>query len=400
MNIRKPILDMHDELTAYRRDMHQNPQTSFEENYASDLVARKLEEWDITHIRGIAKTGIVATIEGISTTGKSIGIRADMDALDIVEEGHQEWVSLTPGKMHGCGHDGHTTTLLGTAKYLKENNDFNGKVHLIFQPAEETGEGAKAMIDDGFLDRFPCDAMYAMHNWPYSPIGYFEINDGASMANVDFFEVTVGGRGGHASKPHTFIDPIMISAQIINALQMVVSREVDPFEPAVLSVTNIKSGAGAFNVTPAKAVFSGTVRTYCPALRTRIENRIKQISSEIANSHRAVANCTYKRMSDATINDSTHAKICSDLAKSLAGELMVVTDARPSMGGEDFGAFLQHVPGAYVKIGQGIMNDADHPCSKGLHNPKYDFNDEIIPITMEYWARLVEYHLGSGREAA
>ena len=394
MSVRESIQALKDEFTEYRRDMHQNPQTAFEESYAGDLIAKKLTEWDIPFVRGIGMTGIVATIEGKTTdSGKAIGIRADMDALDIFEEPNKDWMSLTEGKMHGCGHDGHTAVLLATAKYLNENNKFDGKVNLIFQPAEENGEGAEAMLADGFLERFPCDALYAMHNWPYAPLGYFEINNGPSMAAVDYFEVTVEGKGGHASKPHTFVDPVTISCEIVTAIQTIVSRETDPFEPLVISVTNIHGGTGAFNVTPASVKFSGTVRTYCQNQRKQTEKRIKEISSKIASSHRANANCVYENRTEPTINDSEQARICTEVAQDYMGDLMVITDAKPSMGGEDFGAFLYHVPGAYVKIGQGVINEPDHPCSKGLHNAGYDFNDDLIPIATEYWVRLVEHTL-------
>lgn len=391
MSVRDSIQVLKDEFTQYRRDMHRHPQTSFEENFATDLVADKLIEWDIPFERGVGFTGIVATIEGRrNKSGKSIGLRADMDALDIYEEPNKDWMSLTEGKMHGCGHDGHTAVLLGAAKHLKAHNDFDGTVHLIFQPAEETGEGAFAMLADGILERFPCDALYAMHNWPYAPLGYFEINDGPSMAAVDYFEVRVEGKGGHASKPHTFIDPIVIACEMVSALQNIISREVDPFDPAVLSVTNIHGGIGAFNVTPGCATFSGTVRTYSKDLRKKIEERIKGITQKIAGAHRAQVNCIYENRTEPTINDPDHAKLCTDVAKNFVGDFMVITDAKPSMGGEDFGAFLQHVPGAYVKIGQSVINEPDHPCSQGLHNAGYDFNDDLIPIGIEYWTRLVE----------
>jgi len=394
MKIRQSILDIQDEFTKYRRILHQNPQTAFEESYASDFIADKLEKWGIIFERNIGKTGIVATVEGRKTDSrKSIGIRADIDALDITEENNKEWVSNTKGKMHGCGHDGHSASLLGTAKYLKENNNFNGVVNLIFQPAEENGEGAKAMINDGLFDRFPCDAIYAMHNWPYIPLGYFEINEGPSMASVDFFEISIEGKGGHASKPHTVIDPIIIASQIICALQNIISRETNPFDPAVLSITNINGGTGAFNVIPSNVTFSGTVRTYCTDLKAKIEQRIAHISSDIAQNYGAISTCTYKSMMGPTINDKDHALICTDIAREQVGNDMVKTNGDPSMGGEDFSAFLSHVPGAYIKIGQAVENDPNHRCSKGLHNAGYDFNDDLLPIAMEYWARLVEHLL-------
>ncbi len=394
MNIRPTIIDVKDEFTKYRRTLHQTPQTAFEESYISDFVANKLKEWGIPFERNIGKTGIVVTIKGKKNdSGKSIGIRADMDALDIFEEDNKDWKSTIEGKMHGCGHDGHTTSLLGTAKHLKENNDFNGTVYLIFQPAEENGQGAKAMIDDGLLERFPCNSIYAMHNWPYIPLGHFEINEAESMAAVDYFEITIEGKGGHASKPHTTIDSIIIASQIINSLQTIISRETDPFSPAVLSVTNINGGTGAFNVIPSKTNFGGTVRSYDKNLRKHIEKRIKEISSEIAGAHGAIATCIYENRTQPTINHKEHAQICTRIAKEMVGDAMVIDNANPSMGGEDFGIFLEHIPGAYIKIGQAIVNEPDHRCSKGLHNAGYDFNDDLLPITMEYWTRLVEHLL-------
>ena len=382
---------MQEELAGYRREMHRHPQTAFEESFASDLVAEKLTLWGIPFERGIGQTGIVATIAGEKTgSGKSIGIRADMDALDIPEDENKEWVSTIPGKMHGCGHDGHTSILLGTAKYLHENKNFNGVVHLIFQPAEETGGGAKAMMADGLFTRFPCDAVYAMHNWPYAPLGRIEVNPGPAMAHVDTFEILITGRGGHASKPHTCVDPIVIAAQIITALQTVISRTKDPFEPGVLSVTNINGGTGAFNVTPDCVRFSGTVRTYSHSLRQKIEDRITQISESIAADFGAKATCLYEHLIDATINDPAQAAFCIGVAERVVGKDSVCRDAPPSMGGEDFGAFLEHCPGAYIKMGQANPVSQESPCNRGLHNPGYDFNDDLIPLAIEYWASLVE----------
>lgn len=394
MPIRADIQNLKDEITQYRRLLHQNPQTSFEETFASDLIAEKLTAWSIPFVRGIGRTGIVATLEGSSiASGKSVGLRADMDALDITENANKEWVSRISGKMHGCGHDGHTAMLLGAAKYLCQNRNFNGRVHFIFQPAEETGDGAKAMIADGLFERFLCDSIYGLHNWPYLPLGKVEINMGAAMAHVDFFEVIVTGRGGHASKPHTCVDPIVIAAQIISTLQTVISRWKDPFDPAVLSVTNINGGTGAFNVLPERVVFSGTVRTYCSGLRSDIEQRLREISASVAESFGGTVHCTYRNVIDATINDRDSARFCSAVARGVVGNDNVNMEAPPSMGGEDFGSMLEHRPGAYIKIGQGVEDHSDHPCSRGLHSAFYDFNDDLIPIGMEYWVQLVEMAL-------
>ncbi|PCJ98629.1 MAG: amidohydrolase [Zetaproteobacteria bacterium] len=390
MKIRDSIQSMRSEFTSYRRQMHEHPQTSFEESFASDLIASKLSTWGIDFERGVGgETGIVATIHGQSNlSGKSIALRADMDALDITETPNKDWVSKIIGKMHGCGHDGHSASLLSTAKYLKENNNFDGIVYLIFQPAEESGEGARAMIKNGLFERFPCDAIYAMHNWPYTPLGQFNINLGPTMASVDRFEIIVKGNGGHASKPHTLIDPIVIAAQITSGLQTIISRETDPFDPAVLSITNINGGTGAFNVIPDQVTLSGTVRTYSNTLKAEIEKRIGEISSDIAKSYGATTNYTYTSIIGPTVNNPEHAKMCAGIAETLGA--VVRTDGNPSMGGEDFGAFLQIKPGAYIKIGQAIEDDKEHRCSQGLHNARYDFNDDLIPIATEYWVRLVE----------
>lgn len=391
MPVRNAIADLKDELTEYRRQMHQNPQTSFEEVFASTLVCHKLSEWGIPFERGLGKTGVVATLRGSKhDSGRSIGLRADMDALDIPEEGEKAWLSRIPGKMHGCGHDGHTAMLLGAAKYLKDNPHFNGTVHLIFQPAEETGEGAKAMMKDGLFERFPCHAVYGLHNWPYTPLGHVEVNRAAAMANVDCFRITITGKGGHASKPHTTVDPIVIAAEIITTLQTIISRGKDPFEPAVLSVTNINGGTGAFNVTPSSITFTGTVRTYCDALREKIRCRTLEIAEGIAGGFGAKVDYAYDFVIDATINDREQAEFCASVASAVVGAVHVDLDAPPSMGGEDFGSMLKERPGAYIKMGQAVAGEPQNPCSRGLHNAHYDFNDDLIPLGVEYWVKLVE----------
>lgn len=394
MPVRNAIQDMHEEFTAYRRTLHQNPQTAFEEVFISTFVGQKLSEWGITFESGLGGTGVVATLKGRKTgSGKSIGLRADMDALDIPEEGVKEWTSRIPGKMHGCGHDGHTVMLLGAAKYLSQNPNFDGTVHLIFQPAEETGKGAKAMMADGLFEKYPCDAVYGLHNWPYTPLGQVEVNLRAAMANVDNFDITITGCGGHASKPHTTVDPIVVAADIISTLQTIVSRGTDPFEPAVVSVTNIKGGTGAYNVTPSTVHFSGTVRTYCDTLRGTIRQRIMELAAGIAGGFGASAECRYHFGIDATINDPRQAAFCATVAAAVVGDKNVNTEAQPSMGGEDFGAMLKGRPGAYIKMGQADPNDPAHGSSHGLHSPLYDFNDDLIPLGVEYWVKLVEMAL-------
>lgn len=390
--IRNSIQACAEEFATYRRTLHQNPQTAFEETFASDFVAEKLSEWGITFVRGFGKTGIVATIEGNKGTGKSIGLRADMDALDIIEIDNKDWTSKTHGKMHGCGHDGHTTILLAAAKHLSENPNFAGKVHCIFQPAEETGAGADAMIADGLFQKYPCDAIYGLHNWPSLPLGTFDIHSGPTMASVDSFKIIIKGRGGHAAQPHRCLDPIPVAAQVVCALQTIISREIHPLHPAVISVTNINGGTGASNVIPDTVTMIGSVRTYDMETKKHIEDRISAITHGLCAAAGMSADVSYEEHIKPTINNPEHAALCIDVAKNFIPDHMVLTDTLPSMGGEDFGAFLEHVPGAYVKIGQGIPNAPTHCCNQGLHNASYDFNDDLIPIAAEYLVRLVEAH--------
>lgn len=384
------IAAMKDEIAAYRRELHQNPQTSYEETFASDLVAKKLSEWGIPFVRGLAVTGIVATIEGQKTdSGKAIGLRADMDALDMNEASGQPWASKIPGKMHGCGHDGHTAMLLGAAKYLSQTRNFNGKVHLIFQPAEEGGAGAIRMIEEGLFQKFPMQAVYGMHNWPGLKRGEIGLRPGPIMASSDSFEMTVTGKGGHAALPHFNIDPIVAASQIVTALQSIVSRQVDPVDQAVVSITNFHSGTGASNVIPDKAVLSGTYRAFRVETRALLRKRIEEISSTIAKAYNTSFEIKFNDGYDPTINTVEESVFAANIARSVVGEENVNANVEPCMGAEDFGAMLQNVPGCYIWMGQ-AEPDAKSPHNKGLHNVGYDFNDEIIPAGMEYWARLAE----------
>ncbi len=388
--IRNSIAALEDEIAGYRRAMHENPQTAYEETFASDLVASKLGEWGIAFERGIAKTGIVATLEGQRTdSGRAIALRADMDALDIIEEGNKPWVSKIPGKMHGCGHDGHTACLLGAAKYLSENNNFNGRVHLIFQPAEEGHKGAHMMIEEGLFERFPCDSVYGLHNWPQMPRGTIAMRTGPIMASADTFNITVKGAGGHAAMPHKTIDPIVIGSQIVNALQTLVSRTCPPVDPAVISITYFKAGTGAHNVIPDEAELTGTLRTYDPALRQMLKERIGTVARAVAQGLGGDIDYDFQMILDPTINTPQETEFCADIARGICGEHNVDTDVDPSMGGEDFGAMLMERPGCYIWMGQGEP-EADSNHSQGLHTPRYDFNDTIIPQAVEYWAQVVE----------
>jgi len=384
------IADMKDEIAGYRRSMHENPQTAYEEEFASGLVAEKLAEWGVHYERGIAKTGIVAVIEGQKMdSGKAIGIRADMDALDIIEQSGQPWASKTKGKMHGCGHDGHTAMLLGAAKYLNETRNFDGKVYLIFQPAEEGERGADQMIEEGLFDKFPMDEVYALHNWPYLPVGKIGLRKGPIMANVDIFDIKITGNGGHAAIPQNTCDPVVIAAQIVTALQSIVSRNVDPVDTAVLSVTNMNSGTGAFNVIPDTATLNGTVRSFKNETSQMIEKRMNEIVQNICAAFGAKAEVDFRRINDATVNHDAQTDLCAEIACELLGEDNVDLDIDPSMGGEDFGSMLLEKPGCYFALGQGT-NDPKSPHNHGLHNPGYDFNDDIIPVGIEFWARLAE----------
>lgn len=391
MTLRNSIAALKDEIALYRRELHQNPQTSYEETFANDLIQRKLTEWGIPFKTGYAVTGIVATIEGNDTSSeKSIALRADMDALNIVESSGQPWASKIPGKMHGCGHDGHTSMLLGAAKYLSETRNFNGTVHLIFQPAEEGGAGAIRMIEQGLFKDFKIDAVFGMHNWPGMKRGTIGLRPGPIMASSDTFEIVVTGKGGHAAMPNRSIDPVVIAAHIVTTMQTIVSREIDPVDQAVVSITNFNAGTGADNVIPDKAVLTGTFRTFQVATREYVAKRIAEIASAIAITMGGTATTDVFNGYDPTINSADESAFCADICRALVGADNVDANVEPCMGAEDFGAMLQQVPGCYIWMGQGEPGTSDSPHNKGLHNAGYDFNDEIIPLGIEYWARLVE----------
>jgi len=379
------------EATEWRRELHKHPGTMYEETFASDFISKKLTEWGIPHERGIAVTGIAATIEGRSNhSGRAVAFRADMDALDLIEQSGQPWASEVRGKMHGCGHDGHTATLLALAWYLNQTRNFDGAVRLIFQPAEEGGRGAFRMLEDGLLDRFPFDEIYGFHNWPFMPRGKFAICAGPMLAAVDIFEIRLQGKGGHAGMPHMTTDVIPAAAQLVLALQTLVSRETDPMAAAVISVTNLNAGSGADNVISGEARLTGTVRTFRKDVRDHIEARMSAVTAGIAAAHNITAECIYKRLLDATINDPEATLHCQAAAAALTGEENVL-DMEPIMGGEDFGGFLEVRPGAFMAIGQ--AEEPGSPHNYICHSPLYDFNDAIIPTAAEYFAELAERRL-------
>ena len=380
------------EATEWRRELHRNPQTMYEETFASDFIAKKLTEWKIPHERGIAVTGIAATIEGRRNhSGRAVAFRADIDALDLVEQSGQPWASQNPGKMHGCGHDGHTATLLALAWYLNETRNFDGIVRLVFQPAEEGGRGAFRMLEDGLLERFPFDEIYGYHNWPFLPRGKFAIRSGPMLAAVDNFEIRLTGKGGHGGVPHMTRDVIPAAAQLVLALQTLVSRETDPMASAVLSITNVIAGSGADNVISGSARLTGTVRTFRKDVRDHIETRMKEMAEGIASTFGATSQVKYVRLLDATINHPEETVHCQMAAAAIVGEANV-HDMEPVMGGEDFGGFLEVRPGAFMGIGQSEQ-DPKSPHSVTVHSPFYDFNDAIIPTATEYFAELAERRL-------
>ena len=381
------IQKFHQELIALRRDLHANPEIGFQEVRTSGIVAGALEALGVEVHRGVGKTGVVGVIRGQrQDSGLSVGLRADMDALPIKEEGDVAYCSTVPGLMHACGHDGHTTVLLGTAKYLMQNRAFNGTAVLIFQPAEEGLGGAKAMVDDGLFERFPCDSIYALHNWPALPAGTIGINPGPMMAASDRWEVTVEGRGGHGAHPYQTIDPIVVAAHIVTALQTIVSRNVHPVESAVISLGHIQAGSPtAPSVIPSRAHLVGTVRTFSDTVQKLVESRMRALIASVAEAFGATAELKYQRSYPATINSAQQANFLADVATDLFGAENVVRDLIPSMGSEDFSYMLQKRPGAYFRLGQGGAEQG-----RLLHNAKFDFNDEVIPVGSALFAALVE----------
>lgn len=390
---RNSIENMKDEVAGWRRELHANPGLSNDEQFAHAFVCKTLDRLGVSYKTGYGGYGIIATIDGaVNDSGKTVGLRADMDALPLTEESGQPWASTVKGVMHACGHDGHTATLLGAAKYLSETRNFDGRVHLIFQPAEEGGHGADKMIADGLFRDFPCDTLYGLHNWPYQKAGTSGIRPGPIMASVDEFDIVITGKGGHAALPHMCVDPIVIAAQLITALQTIVSRSVDPVQPAVVSVTDLHAGEGAHNVIPETAKIKGTVRAFDFNVRKSVNAKIEELAGQIAAMHGA--SMTYRLIPhiDPTINDAAEAQFCADVMAGLVGEENINRNVDPCMGGEDFGSMLRETKGAYIWIGQGT-GDAKSPHDQGLHSPKYDFNDDILPMAIDYLAELVETRL-------
>jgi len=390
MPIVNRIAALHPEITAWRRDLHANPEILYEVHRTAGAVADRLKEFGCDEVvTGIGRTGVVGVIHGRKQPAaggrKVVGLRADMDALPIEEETNLAYRSTVPGKMHACGHDGHTAMLLGAAKYLAETRNFGGTAVVIFQPAEEGGAGARAMVQDGLMERFAVEEVYGMHNFPGMPVGHFAIRPGPLMAAADRISIRIEGRGGHAARPQLTVDPIVVGAHIVNQLQSIVSRNVDPVDSAVVSITVFQAG-NTDNVIPQSARLSGTARSFRLETRDLLERRIAEIVQGTAQLHGAKATLRYTRDYPVTRNHERQTAFAATVAQEIAGAERVDTNVAPVMGAEDFSFMLQARPGAFIFMGNGD--------SAGLHNPAYDFNDEAIPVGASYWVRLVETAMG------
>ncbi|AFL48774.1 hippurate hydrolase [Sinorhizobium fredii] len=386
MRISAAISNSLPELVAIRRDLHAHPELGLEERRTSAFIAQHLEALGYMVTTGLAKTGVVGTLRN-GTGARSIGIRADIDALPIHEETGLDYASKTPGLMHACGHDGHTAMLLGAARALAERKNFDGTVHLIFQPAEENFGGAKIMIDEGLFDKFPCDAVFALHNEPNLPFGQFAVREGPIGAAVDEARITVHGRGGHGAEPQETADPIVCGASIVMALQTIVARNIHPMDPAVVTVGAFHAGS-ASNIIPERAEIVVGIRSFDPAVRDELERRIRTIAEAQAASFGMRATVDYQRSYDATINHKTETDFVRDLAIRFAGADKVVDLARPYMGSEDFAYMLKEKPGTYFFLGSRVTGE-----EKPLHHPRYNFNDDLLPIGAAFWTELAEAYL-------
>ena len=394
MKLVEPILAHQAQLQEIRRDLHAHPELCYEEQRTADVVAAKLTEWGIPIVRGLGVTGVVGIVKNGSSP-RAIGLRADMDALPMQEINGFAHASRHPGKMHACGHDGHTAMLLGAAHHLAQHRNFDGTVYLIFQPAEEGGGGARRMMDDGLFEQFPMEAVYGMHNWPGIPEGHFGVVAGPMMASSNEFRVTVRGKGAHAAQPHRGIDPVMVAVQVAQAWQTIVSREKNPLESAVLSITQIHAGS-ATNVIPDTAELVGTVRTFSTGVLDLIQRRMEEIASGVAAAFNASVEFNFKRNYPPLINHPEQTAFAIEAMRAVVGADRVDTKVEPTMGAEDFAFMLQEKPGCYVFIGngEGAHRAGGHglgPCQ--LHNTSYDFNDNLLPIGASYWVRLVEMSL-------
>ena len=384
------IAAFHPEITAFRRDLHAHPELGFEEVYTAGRVHEALKVCGVDEIHtGIGVTGLVAVIKGrTDTSGKMIGLRADMDALPLAEHNDFAWKSKKPGLMHGCGHDGHTAMLVAAARYLAETRNFDGTAVLIFQPGEEGYGGAKLMIDEGLFERFPVHSVYGMHNWPAMRPGTIGLNPGPMMAAADRITIEITGKGGHGAHPYQTIDPVLVAAHIITAVQSIVSRNVKALDSAVISLCAMQAGdLGAMSVVPDRATLVGTVRAFTPVVQALVEQRLHEMCTAVALGFGATATVKYERLYPATVNTLAEARFAGDVAQSLVGPENMVRDLEPSMGAEDFSFMLQVKPGAYLRLGQGEANGIG---SCFLHNSRYDFNDDVLPLGAALHASLIE----------
>ena len=376
--------DLAPEITVWRRDIHAHPELLFDTHRTSALVAGKLRGFGCDEVaEGIGRTGVVGVIRGRATgSGKVIALRADMDALPIAEATGAPYASGTAGKMHACGHDGHTAMLLGAAQYLAETRNFDGTAVVIFQPAEEGGGGGKEMVDDGMMDRFGIQEVYGLHNMPGLPVGEFRLRPGPIMASSDDFAIALTGRGSHAAQPHNAIDPVVAGSQIVLALQTIASRNADPLKSVVVSVTMFETDSNATNVIPEHVTLGGTARTLDPEMRDLVESRMTAIVAGVAAAHGVESRLDYHRNYPVTVNAEAQTEFAARVAADVVGAARVDAEAPPVMGAEDFSFMLNARPGAFVLVGNGD--------TAKLHHPRYDFNDELIPVGCSYWARLVE----------
>jgi hippurate hydrolase len=388
MAIINRIGEFHQDMAEWRRDLHEHPELGFEEQRTSAIVAGKLKAFGFDEVHtGIAKTGVVGVLRA-GGGSSAIGLRADMDALPISEASGVAHASRTPGKMHACGHDGHTTMLLGAARYLAETRNFDGTVYLIFQPAEEMLGGGRVMLEEGLLDRFPMTRLFGLHNWPGMPVGTFSVRPGPMMAAADRFTLTLQGQGGHGAMPHITRDPLPAAAQIVLALQTIVARNVDPVKQAVVSVTQIHGG-DAYNVIPQTALIAGTCRSFAPEVRDLIERRVGAIAHGVGEALQIEVDVRYERGYPPTVNSEAETDLAADVAAEVVGDDRVDRATPPVMGAEDFAYMLEQRPGSYIFLGGGRPEAP-------LHSPQYDFNDEALTIGASYWARLVERLLPAG----
>ncbi|MFV0245202.1 MAG: M20 aminoacylase family protein [Qingshengfaniella sp.] len=387
MGMIEDIVAKHDEFTGWRHALHENPGIGFEETFAAEMVERKLKEFGLDEVHtGIGKTGVVGVLRGKHASNRAIGLRADMDALPIIEETGKAYASKVPGVMHGCGHDGHTATLLATAWHLSRDRDFAGTVYFIFQPAEEGLGGALAMLDDGLLDRFPCDRLYSYHNMPNMELGHIYTRPGRAMCGSIFFTIEIAGRGGHAAMPQTTVDTTQVAANIVMTAQSIVARNVNPLDSGIVSFTDVYAGTNSYNVIPDKGSMKGCLRYFDKSVGTLMQDRLEAVVKSVAETYGATATIRFEEIFVPLVNDAAATEIAIAVAEQTVGADKTHGEAQPLTGSEDFAFMSERVPGNYVFVGGGP--------GAAVHNPAYDFNDEIIPTAASYFCGVVQAELG------